>query len=107
MTIEAAETLCMVCVLPEEHIFRKKNTWVIDLSKDHILQGFDHQICIFTNLSKTVRKHSSSFGSTSSVLLTLPKKNYDTVDLKIELLATNVNIASDFRYFRFFFVPVK
>ena len=24
LTIEASETLCMVCLLPEEHIFRKK-----------------------------------------------------------------------------------
>ena len=36
LTIEAAETLCMVCVPPEEHILRK-NIWVIDLSKNHIL----------------------------------------------------------------------
>ena len=25
LTIEAAETLCMVCLPPEEHIFRKKH----------------------------------------------------------------------------------
>ena len=25
LTIEADETLCMVCLRPEEHIFRKKN----------------------------------------------------------------------------------
>ena len=35
MTIEAAETLCMVCLPPEEHIFRKK-IWVTDLSKSRI-----------------------------------------------------------------------
>ena len=37
LTLEAAETLCAVCVPPEEHILEKKNTRVIDLSKTHLL----------------------------------------------------------------------
>ena len=36
LTTEAAETLCIICLPPKEHIFRK-NTWVTDLSKSHIL----------------------------------------------------------------------
>ena len=36
LTIEAAETLCMVCLPPEEHIL-ERNIWVIDLSKSHVL----------------------------------------------------------------------
>ena len=36
LTIEAAETLCMVCLPPKEHIFRK-NIWVTNLSKSHTL----------------------------------------------------------------------
>ena len=36
LTMEAAETLCMVVVPPEERTFRK-NIGVIDLSKIHIL----------------------------------------------------------------------
>ena len=35
LTTEAAESLCMVCLPPEEHIFTKN--WVKDLSKSHIL----------------------------------------------------------------------
>ena len=36
LTVEATEVLCMVCVRSEEHIFRK-DVWVTDLSKSHIL----------------------------------------------------------------------
>ena len=36
LIIEAAETLCMVCVSPEE-LISEKIFWVIDLSKSHIL----------------------------------------------------------------------
>ena len=38
LTIEAAETLCMVCLSPEEHIFRK-HIWVTDLSKITFCKG--------------------------------------------------------------------
>ena len=47
LTIEAAETLCMICVSPE-----KRSIWVIDLPKN--LKGFDHQLCVFMDLLKTV-----------------------------------------------------
>ena len=55
LTIEAAETLCMLCLPPEKHILRKKYLGVTDPSESHILQEFDHQICIFTDLLKTVK----------------------------------------------------
>ena len=37
LTVEVAETLCMVYLPPEEHISKKKNVWVTDLSESHIL----------------------------------------------------------------------
>ena len=40
---------------------------------------------------------NSSLGSTASALLTL-LKNYHIIDLKIELLATNMNITNDSRH---------
>ena len=49
---------------------------------------------------------NSSFGTTPSALLTW-LKNYDIIDLKIELLAINMNITNDSRHFRFFFGPVN
>ena len=36
LRIDAAKTLCMVCLPPEERIFQK-NFWVADLLKSHIL----------------------------------------------------------------------
>ena len=36
LTMKAAETLCIVCLLPEEYI-SLKNIWVTDLPKHHIL----------------------------------------------------------------------
>ena len=36
LTIEAVETLCIVCLPAEEHIFGK-SIWVTDFSKSHIL----------------------------------------------------------------------
>ena len=52
--MEAAETLCMVCVSPEELIFRKKYLGNRPFEKSHFIR-FDHQICIFTDLRKTVK----------------------------------------------------
>ena len=43
---------------------------------------------------------NSSLGSTPSALLTW-QKNYHIIDLKIELLAINMNITNDSRHFRF------
>ena len=38
LTIEAAETLCMVCLPPEKRT-SEKDIWVTDLSKSHICKG--------------------------------------------------------------------
>ena len=45
LTIEADETVCMVCLPPEEHR---------PFKKPHFLR-FGHQTCIFTDLFKTVK----------------------------------------------------
>ena len=37
LTIEAAETLCMVCSPSDKNILKKYSIWVTDLSKSHIL----------------------------------------------------------------------
>ena len=58
---------------------------------------------------------NSPLGSTPSALLiwlkkllyNRLKKNYYIIDLKIELLAINMNVMNDSRHFRFFFGPVN
>ena len=52
--MEAAETLCMVFILPEEHTFRRKYRGNRPFKKSHFI-GFDNKICIFKDLLNTVK----------------------------------------------------
>ena len=38
LTVEAAETLCMVCLPPEEHMFRKKYSGNRPFKKSHFIK---------------------------------------------------------------------
>ena len=54
LTIEAAETLCMVCLPAEKHIFRKKYLGSRPFKTSHFMR-VDHHNCIFTDLLITVK----------------------------------------------------
>ena len=72
LTRKAAETLCMVFSPPEEHIFRKKYLGSRPFKNPHFVRFDHHQICIFTDLLKTVKSFFSAFiiKSTTLALLT-------------------------------------
>ena len=70
LTIEAAETLCMVCLPPEEHIFRK-NIWVTDLQKVTFCKGLTIKFVflrIFKNCKMNFSQNSSLDGTPSALL---------------------------------------
>ena len=108
LTMKAAETLCIVSY-HHRNIFPEENIWATDFQKNHTLFGFDHQICIFTDILKTVSMNffqNSSLGSTPSALLIWLKKDC-IIDLKIKLLAININMPHCFRHLCFFFGKVN
>ena len=96
--MEAAETVWFA--YHQRNIFSEKNIQAIDLSKVTLYKGWT----IFKNCKMTLFQNSS-LGSTPLVLLTR-LKDYDIIDLKIELSAININIKNDFRHF-VFFCPVN
>ena len=75
-------------------------------SESHILLGFDHQFFYSYGYFKHYKIaffKIDHYGGTPSVLLT-SLKNCDLIDLKIELLAINMNMMNNFC---FFFGPVS
>ena len=55
LTMKAAETLCIVCLPPEKYISWKKYLGNRLSKNSHFIRGFDLQICILTNILKTVK----------------------------------------------------
>ena len=53
LTMKAAETLCIVAH-NQKNMFPEKKYLGNRPSKNHILKGFDHQICILTDIFNTV-----------------------------------------------------
>ena len=100
MTIEAAETLCMVCLPPEEHIFRKKYLRNRPFKKSHFVRVLPSNLYFYRSF-KNCKMNFSQNSSLGTPRLTW-LKNYYIIDLKIELLTINVNITNDSRHFRFF-----
>ena len=76
LTIEAAETFLYGLLTTRGTCFLKKY-WGDRPLKNHILQGFDHQICIFKDILKsskiTLFKKSSSDSTPSALLIWLKK----------------------------------
>ena len=96
LTIEADETLCMVCLPPEEHIFRKKYLGNRPFKKSHFVRVWPSNLYFygsFKNCKMNFPQNWSSGGTPSALLSWL--KNYYIIDLKIELSATNINITND------------
>ena len=55
LTIETVATLCMVCLSPEEHIFRKKYLDNRPFKKVTFCNGSTTKFVFFTDLLKTVK----------------------------------------------------
>ena len=107
LTIEAAETLCMVCLPPEEHIFRKTYLGNWSFKKSHFVRVWPSNLYFYGSFKNCKMNFSqNSLGSTPSALLTW-LKNYYIIDLKIELLGIKYEYYERFLYSRFFFGPIN
>ena len=47
LTIEAAQTLCMICLPPEEHIFRKKYLGNRSFKKSHFVRASESNLYFY------------------------------------------------------------
>ena len=108
LAVEADETLCMVCLPPEEHIFRKNYLGNQPFKNSHFVRVRLSNLYFYGSFKNCKMNFSqnSSLGSTPLELLTWLKNCY-IFDLKIELLAINMNITNYSRHFCFFFGPVN